>query len=248
MSIKAILPWWCILLAALTFTSASAQTYTKGALLYANALSETAVTADWRMEGLGEVEFSKGWMKMFSAKEKGHHVFWCPQEFPSNFIAEWDVQNLHTEAGLCIVFFAAKGLNGEDIFNTALPARDGTFTQYTKGAINNYHISYYANSKGQPGRASVHLRKNKGFHKVQENEMGIPLQSQAIHRIQLVKYEGAIQLFIDGRKVIDWVDDGLKLGEILQGGKIGFRQMKWTQFNYRDFKVWECKKDTKAED
>lgn len=247
MSIKAILPWWCILVALFIFTSASAQTYTKGALLYANALSDTALTADWRMEGLGEVEFSKGWMKMFSAKEKGHHVFWCPKEFPSNFIAEWDVQNLHTEAGLCIVFFSAQGLNGEDIFDNSLPARDGTFTQYTKGAINNYHISYYANSQGQPGRASAHLRKNKGFHKVQEHDMGIPLQSEAIHRIQLVKYEGTIQLFIDGRKVIDWLDNGQKLGEILQGGKIGFRQMKWTQFNYRDFKVWECMKDVKAD-
>lgn len=59
--------------------------------------------------------------------------------------------------------------------------------------------------------------------------------------MQLVKCEGRILLYIDARKVIDWLDDGQKAGKILQGGKIGFRQMKWTQFRYRNFKVWECK-------
>ena len=231
----------------LNFLDALAQTYLKGELLYSNTLSVKGDTAGWRMEGSGQVEFANGWMKMFSPNEKGHHVFWCPQEFPENFIVEWEVQNLNTEAGLCIVFFSAKGLNGEDIFNTTLPSRDGTFTKYTKGAINNYHISYYANSKDHPGRETTHLRKNKGFHLVQEKEPGIPLRSQAIHKIQLVKFGGIIQLFIDGRKAIDWVDDGQKLGEILQGGKIGFRQMKWTQFAYRNFNVWECKVNDKYE-
>ena len=244
MNLKSIVPFSLIVLTQLSFLHALSQPYQKGELLYANPLSDKIDTADWRMEGLGEVQFSNGWMKMFSTKEKGHHVFWCPQEFPSNFIAEWEVQNLHTKVGLCIVFFSAKGLKGEDIFAITLPKRDGTFAKYTKGAINNYHISYYANSKDHPGRETAHLRKNKGFHKVQENEMGIPLRSQAIHKIQLVKFEGILQLFIDGRKAIDWVDDGQTLGKILQGGKIGFRQMKWTQFNYRNFNVWECKKGT----
>jgi hypothetical protein len=241
MNLKVILPLLFILVIQLTFFSVLSQTYTKGELLYSNPLLHKIDTLGWRMEGLGEVEFINGWMKMFSTKEKGHHVFWCPQEFPANFIAEWEVQNLHPEVGLCIVFFSAKGLNGDDIFNITLPKRNGTFNKYTKGAINNYHISYYANSKGHPGRETAHLRKNKGFHKVQEDSMGIPLRSQAIHKIQLVKFDGLIQLLIDGRKAIDWVDHGQKLGKILQGGKIGFRQMKWTQFNYRNFNVWECK-------
>jgi hypothetical protein len=243
MNLKAMLPLLFILLIQLTFLGALAQTYTKGELLYSNPLWDKIDTAGWQMEGVGEVQFSNGWMKMSSPDEKGHHVFWCPQEFPANFIAEWEVQNLHTEMGLCIVFFSAKGSNGEDIFNTSLPKRDGIFTRYTKGAINNYHISYYANSKDHPGRETAHLRKNKGFHKVQEDAMGIPLRSQAIHKIQLVKFEGRIQLFIDGRKAIDWVDNGKTLGKILQEGKIGFRQMKWTRFNYRNFNVWECKQN-----
>ncbi len=237
---KAILPLLFIAFLQLTFLNALAQTYPKGKLLYANTLATKEDTAGWRMEGAGQVEFANGWMKMFSPNEKGHHVFWCPQEFPENFIAEWEVQNLYTEAGLCIVFFSAKGLNREDIFASSLPKRNGTFKEYTKGAINNYHISYYANSKDHPGRETANLRKNKGFHKVQSHEPGIPLYSKAIHKIQLVKFEGRILLYIDSRKVIDWLDDGKHLGKILQGGKIGFRQMKWTQFAYRNFNVFEC--------
>jgi hypothetical protein len=87
MNLKSIVPFSLIVLTQLSFLHALSQPYQKGELLYANPLSDKIDTADWRMEGLGEVQFSNGWMKMFSTKEKGLHVFWCPQEFPSNFIA-----------------------------------------------------------------------------------------------------------------------------------------------------------------
>jgi hypothetical protein len=221
------------------FTSI-AQTFEKGRLIYANALASTADTAGWVMEGPGKVEFSEGRMHMYSQKEKGHTVFWCPVNFPANFIAEWEVQNLHTDAGLCIVFFSALSTDGEDILISKLPKRTGRFKQYTNGAINNYHISYYANSKNEKGRETANLRKNKGFHKVQQGQPGIPLQSTAVHKIKLVKHDGRILLYIDEREVINWKDDGKQFGKVLQGGKIGFRQMKWTRFAYSNFKVWEC--------
>jgi hypothetical protein len=224
-----------------SFTLCKSQDFIKEELLYSNPLSSNNDTIGWKMEGKGQIEFANEWMKMFSHKEKGHHVFWCPQEFPNSYIAEWEVQNLNTKVGLCIVFFSAKGLKGESIFDTSLPKRDGTFKQYTKSVVNNYHISYYANSKDHPRRETSHLRKNKGFHLVQEKEKGIPISSKEIHKIRLVKFEGRIQLFVDERNVIDWLDNGQDFGEILEGGKIGFRQMKWTQFKYRNFHVWQCR-------
>ena len=45
-------------------------------------------------------------------------------------------------------------------------------------------------------------------------------------------------MYVDERKIIDWQDDGKKYGPVLQSGKIGFRQMKWTRFAYRNFNVW----------
>jgi hypothetical protein len=227
------------LIVAITCTS-YCQEFSKGKLLYNNALSNSELVKDWILEGPAKVEFKENWMHMYSPKEEGHHVFWCPIDFPGNFIAEWEAQNQEIDAGLCIVFFSAKGLKGESIFDASMPKRTtGIFTDYTKGAMNDYHISYYANGRDNPNRETANLRKNKGFNLVQTGEFGIPVQSTAIHKMKLIKQEGKILLFVDERKVIDWADDGIKYGKILEDGKIGLRQMQWTHFAYRNFNVWE---------
>jgi len=221
----------------------SAQTFKKEKLLYSNELKSTKDTAGWRMEGAGALAFSDSGMRMFSPDQKGHHVLWCPTNFPSDFVAEWEVKNLHPQAGLCIVFFSAAGNQGEDLFDTKLPRRTGVFKQYTQGAIHNYHISYYANAKGESGRETAHLRKNPGFHLVQKGAAGIPIQSTSVHKISLSVFKGHIELQIDGRKVIDWQDDGQALGAVWKGGKFGFRQMQWTDFLYRNLKVWDIEQE-----
>ena len=203
---------------------------------FKNSFADAANIDGWQMEGQAIAEHKDGWMHMQSIDEESHHVYWCPETFPSDFIAEWEVQNHHPEAGLCIIFFAAAGINGEDILDNSLKPRNGIFKQYTKGDINNYHISYYANTPSQKDRPFSHLRKNKGFKKVQVGKPGIPSASTAIHQLKLVKNKGRIQLFLDDKAIIDWTDDNP-----LGSGKIGFRQMKWTQFAYRNFKVWSVK-------
>jgi len=214
----------------------------KGPLIYQNSLGSAAAVGDWVMEGPGKVEFKNGWMEMYAPDEKYHHVFWCPVDFPGSFIAEWEAQNLNTEAGLCILFFSAQGKNGEDIFDASFPLRDGTFSQYTKSEkLNAYHISYYANGKGNPGRDISHLRKNSGFHLVQQEEPGIPVASKEIHKLKLVKDGSRIIMYVEDRKIIDWTDQK-EYGPVLQEGKIGFRQMQWTHFRYKNFKVWELSK------
>lgn len=139
---------------------------------------------------------------------------------------------------LCIVFFAAKGKNGEDIFDTSLKSRDGVFRGYTKSDINNYHISYYANTKDNRAREVAHLRKNAGFNKVVVGEPGIPVESTETYKVKLVKADNHILMYIDERKIIDWKNDREEYGDVLNEGKIGLRQMQWTHFRYRNFKVW----------
>lgn len=217
---------------------------TAGALLYQADMHTQKSVADWRMEGAAQLVFRDGWMEMYSPTKTEHHVFWCPQDFPDNFIATWEVQNLATESGLLIVFFAAKGEQGQDIFDPSLPLRNGTFTQYTEGEIKNYHISYYANVAHEPGRVHVNLRKNNTFSLLQSGGEGIPTHSTAIHQLELIKQGAHIRLFIDARKVIDYVDNqpqvnGIDTGTALGAGKIGLRQMQWSHFRYRNFNVWE---------
>src|SRR5690606_14650996 len=122
--------------------SGPAVTYEKGALLYENKSSDSAGVRGWVMEGPGKTEFKNGWMELYAEQQQWHHVLWCPETFPGSFLAEWAAQNLHTEAGLLITFSAAAGRNGEDLFDAALPPREGTFKYYTTDQINSYHISY----------------------------------------------------------------------------------------------------------
>ncbi len=92
---------------------------------------------------------------------------------------------MEPDAGLCIIFFAAQGSNGESIFDPSFPKRDGIFRQYTKSKhFNNYHISYYANGKDKRDREISHLRKNTGFDKVLVGKPGIPIHSTEIHKIK----------------------------------------------------------------
>jgi len=204
--------------------------FKKGELLYQNSLASENDLAGWIMEGPGVIEFKNGWMEMYSPGEKFHHVFWCPQDFPGSFVAEWELQNLEPDAGLCIIFFSAKGDKGESIFDPSFPKRDGTFNQYTKSKyFNNYHISYYANGKDNREREVAHLRKNKGFVNVQVGEPGIPAKSTSIHKMTLIKDDAHIVMFVDDRKIIDWTDVGKKQ-PVWQGGKMGFRQMLWKHF------------------
>jgi hypothetical protein len=216
-----------------------APSFKKGKLLYENSLSKESDLENWIMEGPAQTEFKEGWMHMYSPNEEGHHVFWGPEDFPGSFMAEWELQNMEPDAGLCIIFFSAKGIHGEDIFDPSLKERDGVFRQYTKSDLNAYHISYYANGKDSPGREISHIRKNAGFHLVQQGEPGIPVSSTDIHKMRLIKDDNRILMYVDDRKIIDWTDDGKEYGPVLQGGKIGLRQMQWTHFRYRNFRVWE---------
>lgn len=209
-----------------------------GKRLYQNSLENADSVAGWRMEGPGKVSFKDGWMEMHSPGERMHHVYWCPQRFPESFIAQWEAQNLETDAGLCIVFFAAAARNGGSIFAKGLPRRNGTFSQYTKGALRCYHASYYANAAHNPDRQQTNLRKNPGFHLVQEGQEGIPTKSKAIHTITLAKIKGHLRLWVDKRKVIDWTDSGKQGGPPHGDGFLGLRQMKWTRFRYRNLRVW----------
>ena len=215
--------------------------FSKGKLLYERALSSAKDIEGWSMEGPGLTTFAEGWMEVHSPNEEGHHVLWCPEDFPGSFIAEWEVQNVSLDSGLCIVFFSSKAINGQSIFHSSVKERNGVFKQYTKSDMNCYHISYFAFPEEGKRHEVSHLRKNKGFNLVQIGRTGIPLKSDKVHQMRLVKKDNRIVMFLDDREIIDWVDDGKTYGEVLQEGKIGFRQMQWTHFRYRNFKVWKLK-------
>lgn len=216
-------------------------------ILYKSAMDSETSVEGWKMEGPGCVEFADGWMTMASPSEKMHHVFWCPKIFPDSFVAQWEMQNQNLDAGLCIVFFAATGLKGEDVMDPSLPKRDGTFSQYNNQELKNYHISYYANNPKKPDREMARLRKNPGKHIASEGPRGISVSSSQAHKVTLIKEGARIRLFVDNRPIIDWTDKGEVKGQALGAGKIALRQMQWTRFRYRNFTVWGLEQSQQAD-
>ncbi len=218
-------------------------------LLYASTMNESASVNEWILEGPGELTFEDESLIMRSltpnppTRGTGHIVLWCPDDFPESFIAEWEFKPLK-EHGFCIVFFAAKGENGEDIFDQSLPKRDGRYPFYTTGAIMNYHISYFANlPKYQTGRLYSLLRKCNKFHNVAQGPIAVKPGAKGFHRIRLIKDGAHIQLLCNDKVSLDFTDPGgERYGSILGGGKIGLRQMAVTEGAYRNFKVWELYK------
>lgn len=215
----------------------------RGELLYSSDFDSPESVAGWVAEGPLDVRFENGAMRMRSIDFAEHTVFWCSQDFPESFIAEWEFEPL-SHYGLAIIFFAARGEQGEDIFDPALPARDGRFVHYIRGAITSYHVSYFANVENyQMGRVDSNLRKNNQFYRVGGGPVAIPPGTQGWQRMQLIKNGNRIQLFANGKICVDWTDDDPeRYGPPHGGGKIGFRQMTQTVGQYRNFRVWELER------
>ena len=219
----------------------------RGKLLYAQRLNDKTDVTKWIMEGPGKITFQDAAMKLQTQPAgtfagPGHFVFWCPMTFPNRFVADWQFKPL-SRTGLAIIFFAARGANGEDIFNPNLPPRDGIFSQYTHGAIVSYHFSYFANLPlFQAGRPSSNLRKNNRFYLTAVGPVAVAPGATGFQKLRIIKDGRHIQLLVNGKVSLDWTDNHpRRFGQPYGSGKIGLRQMAGTVGEYRDFKVWALK-------
>lgn len=217
-------------------------------LIYINPLSDESDVKDFIMEGSASVYFENGKMRMKNKLseelgQKSNFVYWCPVDFPENIEINWKFKPIE-EPGLCILFFAACGKNGEDLFSDTLALRDGRYELYHSGDINAYHVSYFRR-KWEEERAfhTCNLRKSCGFHLVAQGADPIPdcADSKEFYELKLTKYNGRISFSVDDLTVFEWNDDGEKYGKILGGGKIGFRQMAPLVGEYSDLCVYSLK-------
>jgi hypothetical protein len=200
--------------------------------IYRNPLASASDVRTFRMEGKARLSFPDGRMRMENETDA---VFWCPQTFPDHIDITWEFRPIR-EPGLCIFFFAATGLGNKDLFDPTLPARTGDYPQYHSGSINTLHISYFR--RRYPEERAFHLcnlRKSKGFRLVAQAADPIPNaeDAQAPYRIRVLKDGPRVFFSINELPLIDWRDDG----QILTGGKIGFRQMAPLVGEYANLQV-----------
>ncbi len=201
-------------------------------IVYSNSLANASDAAGFRLEGEAGISFPNGRMRMENLRDPGegqksNFVLWCPETLPGDVSIEWDFWPVQ-EPGLCILFLAATGRNGEDLFDSSLAERTGEYQQYHHGDINALHVSYFR--RRWPEERAFHtcnLRKSYGFHMVAQGADPIPPVADAAppYRIQMVKCGAEVAFSINDLPIFSWRDEGVNYGPVLGGGKIGLRQM-----------------------
>ncbi|MCI3922602.1 YesU family protein [Paenibacillus sp. TRM 82003] len=214
-------------------------------LIYENSLRSEEDVRDFRLEGEAALSFPMGRMRMENKLDAGegqksNFVLWCPETFPSDIFVTWDFWPIR-EPGLCILFFSAKGRNGEDLFDERLAARTGVYDEYHHGDIDAYHVSYFRRKWDEERQFhTCNLRKSYGFHLVTQGADPIPgvADAKGPYRIGLRKQGGSIDFSVNDLTVFQWQDDGQSFGPILGEGRIGFRQMAPLIAEYANLKVY----------
>lgn len=219
--------------------------FSRAELIYENRLEREEDIADFVLEGKAKITFPGGCMRMENSLgaaegQKANYVLWCPEEFPEDICVQWEFKPLENP-GLCILFLAAKGRGGEDLFDESLAERTGEYPMYHHGDINAFHISYYR--RKEPDERAFHtcnLRKSYGFHLVAQGADPIPDDADAkdFYGITAVKQGNEVRFYINGLLIFTFADDGETYGARLAGGKIGFRQLAPLAAEYRGLKVY----------
>jgi hypothetical protein len=219
---------------------------TKETLIYDNPLSKEEDIKEFILEGKAEISFEHEAMCLKNELDRdmgqqANYVLWCPEDFPDNIKITWEFKPI-TDEGLCILFFAASGIEGKDLFDPSLARRTGEYPQYHSGDINAFHISYFR--RKEPDERAFHtcnLRKSKGFHLVANGADPIPGAGDCneFYQLEVRKYKGNIRFSINDLIIFEFDDDGSFFGEVLTGGKIGFRQLAPLTAEYRNLKVYE---------
>jgi hypothetical protein len=168
--------------------------------------------------------------------DHAHWTLWCPEEIPDSVRIAWEFRPLE-EPGLAMVFFAARGHGGEDLFSTTLAPRTGYYPQYHSGDIDALHVSYFRRKHAlERAFRTCNLRKSAGFELVAQGADPLPPAEDAdgFYQLEVLKDGPRVAFSINGLPLFDWVDPG---PEPLGGGYFGIRQMAPLKAAYRNLTI-----------
>ncbi|SDE16562.1 DUF1961 family protein [Glycomyces harbinensis] len=213
--------------------------------VYRNPLAAPADLDGWTAEGPVAIEHSDGGTVLSSAADeaaliaagrgdRAHFTLWCPEEFGPDIAISWDFRPLSGD-GLAMLFFAATGTAGRDLFDPALAPRTGRYPQYHSGDVSALHVSYLRRKWPDERRFhTCNLRKSPGFHLVAQGADPLPGPEDADrhYRVSVVKRGREVSFAIDGLRLFTFHDP-----EPLGEGRIGLRQMSPLVALYRNLEV-----------
>ncbi|MCD0447289.1 YesU family protein [Glycomyces sp. A-F 0318] len=213
--------------------------------VYRNPLASPADFDGWTAEGPAGVGHSGGGTVLSSTADeaalaaagrgdRAHFTYWCPEVFGPDIAIEWDFRPLGGD-GLAMLFFAATGTGGRDLFDPSLAPRTGRYPQYHSGDVSTLHVSYLRRKWPDERRfRTCNLRKSPGFRLVAQGADPLPGAEDADghYRLRVVKRGALVSFAIDGLTLFAFHDD-----EPLGAGRIGFRQMSPLTAHYRNLEV-----------
>ena len=214
-------------------------------LIYENPLSGEEDIRDFILEGRARITFPGGCMRMENElspdkMQKANYVLWCPVTFPRDVLISWDFRPVR-EPGLAMLFFAASGRNGRDLFDPSLAPRTGEYIQYHHGDIDAFHLSFFRRKeKDERAFHTCNLRKSYGFYLVAQGADPIPdvADAEGFYALSLLKKGADIQFAINDLEVLFFHDDGAQYGPLLGGGRVGLRQLAPMIGEYANLRVY----------
>ncbi len=194
------------------------------------------VDDEWVLEGPGKAARMADSLRLETRSEggareataaRGHLVLWAPYELPDRVLVEYLFTPQDARRGLHILFWSARGADGESLFADGRRRRDGVFGEYLWRGLNSYHASIFATDDDTPRRVA-NLRKNDGFVLVACGDDRVAGHGAGPFRVRLLKDGPRNEIEVDGRRVLRFTDDGRANGSALGGGRLGFRLMAHT--------------------
>ena len=109
------------------------------------------------------------------------------------------------------------------------------------GDIDAFHISYFR--RKEPDERAFHtcnLRKSHGFYLTAQGGDPIPDADEAEgpYEIAVLKRGNEVRFYINALELFRFKDDGVTYGKLLEGGKIGFRQLAPMIGEYENLEMW----------
>ncbi|MDE6993625.1 MAG: YesU family protein [Lachnospiraceae bacterium] len=215
-------------------------------LIYENPLACEEDVKDFILEGQAKISFPNGRMQLENAMDaengqKANYVLWCPEDFPSDVLITWDFLPIK-EPGLSMLFFGALGRNGDVMFDEKPVKRTVEYDLYHHSDINAFHVSYFRRKEPDERAFNVcNLRKSYGLHLVAQGGDPIPDADEVKepYRLAVRKEKNIVTFSANELELLRCEDDGETYGPLLQGGKIGFRQLAPLIAEYCNLKVYD---------
>jgi len=161
------------------------------------------------MFGEADVSVSGGRLRV-----KGMGVtVWCDREFGNARVAfDYCPAKARGGSGGALFAFCGSPVAGKDLSISA-----GPMPNYNAG-IDTYHVSLY---RGNSGMTNLR-RTGSGLKMLSTVKPDACAQAGVTYRVELIKYDASVQVFVNGKLIHAYVDTGC-YGPVLTRGRFGLR-------------------------